>query len=129
MTHPAGFYFKKAKRGTTLMEARAQAHIAFDRLWKSGTMTRAAAYQWLASTLNLPTKICHIGWMGEKLCREVVRACNASDIDEIVKQYEQIIHAARVSGARRPVAVRRRPPRIVDADGWGEDGDDFDRAR
>lgn len=42
-------------------KARAQAHQAFDRIWRSGRMTRAAAYAGLALHLSKTRDDCHIG--------------------------------------------------------------------
>lgn len=65
---PAG---AKTKRGRT------EAHKAFDRLWKSGQMTRRAAYQWLADQLGIPASDCHISFMDGSTAYRVVRVCQA----------------------------------------------------
>lgn len=53
--------------------ARIEAHAAFDRLWKTGLMSRSAAYRWLASRLGLTADQCHIGRFDEATCRKVVK--------------------------------------------------------
>ena len=46
-------------------KARVAAHAAFDALWKSGRMTRSAAYAALASALQIDAKDCHMKLMDE----------------------------------------------------------------
>ncbi len=53
----------------TLRALRSRAHGLFDPLWKSGTMKRKEAYQWLAGELGIEFKKCHIGWFDEPRCR------------------------------------------------------------
>ena len=40
---------------------RSRAHLLFDRIWKSGRMSRTAAYTLLASRLGIDVQKCHIG--------------------------------------------------------------------
>lgn len=54
--------------------ARVKAHQALDRLWKSGTMSRAAAYRWLATVLELPPEEAHIAKLDAAQCARVVQA-------------------------------------------------------
>ncbi|WP_313004806.1 zinc-finger-containing protein [Brevundimonas sp.] len=63
---PAG---KRTKRGRT------DAHKAFDRIWKSGDMTRKSAYAWLAEKLGVPAKDCHISFMDGDTAYRVVSIC------------------------------------------------------
>lgn len=37
-----------------------KAHLAFDRIWKTGRMTRSAAYRWLARELGVPASEAHM---------------------------------------------------------------------
>ena len=58
-----------------LREAKKLAHLFFDRLWKSDSMKRKEAYQWLADKLDIPVKSCHIGMFDVEQCNKVVRLC------------------------------------------------------
>lgn len=53
------------------------AHEAFDPLWKSGRMKRAAAYQWLADLMELTRDETHIGMFDIPECMKVIAICNA----------------------------------------------------
>lgn len=59
----------------TLREAKKAAHAWFDPLWKKTTRSRNKAYKWLAETLGISGRVCHIGYMDVEQCREVVRVC------------------------------------------------------
>lgn len=52
-------------------ELASRAHVAFDWLWKSGAMSRSAAYRWLAKEFDLPSGRAHIGRMPRDLLREI----------------------------------------------------------
>lgn len=54
---------------------RIRAHAAFDPMWKSGSMTRSAAYAWLRTATGLTAEQCHMSWMGEWELRMVLAAC------------------------------------------------------
>jgi hypothetical protein len=54
------------------------AHAAFDPLWRSGNMTRKAAYAWLRDQLGITDRECHMGWMGDDLLRRVVEVCEGA---------------------------------------------------
>lgn len=56
---------------------RRQAHTVFDRIWRSGTVTRSAAQRWLAKELRIPVKDCHFSYMRVKTLRRVVQLCDA----------------------------------------------------
>lgn len=56
----------------SLRRLKQEAHAAFDPLWRSGDMTRAQAYSWLAQHLGVSDNNCHIGMMDEDGCRAVV---------------------------------------------------------
>lgn len=58
-----------------LRSLRHQAHEAFDPKWKSGGMTRSAAYAWLAKELAAPNGRVHMGEMNEGECRRVIEVC------------------------------------------------------
>lgn len=60
-----------------LRKAKQEAHAAFDPLWKSRTMTRKLAYQWLADAMGISFDNCHIGMFDVDGCRAVVAAVKA----------------------------------------------------
>ena len=60
-----------------LRRKRIDAHRAFDRLWKSGLMTKKQAYLWLQAKLDLPEREAHIGKFSLFRCEEVIRLCNS----------------------------------------------------
>jgi zinc-finger-containing domain len=70
----------KAAPGSELARARVAAHAAFDPLWKSGTMSRRSAYDWLAIQLHLPVSACHMVLFDVAMCQRVVAVCAASDV-------------------------------------------------
>ena len=53
------------------------AHTVFDRLWRSGDVTRSAAQRWLASELGIPSRQCHFSLMQAEMLMEAVRICDA----------------------------------------------------
>jgi hypothetical protein len=74
MDRPDPFKLPRAKiRHPDVIAARERAHAAFDQLWKSGRMTRDAAYAWLCSVMKLPPREAHIGKMHIEQCDKVVR--------------------------------------------------------
>lgn len=62
-----------------LRRAKSAAHAAFDPLWKTGSMSRAQAYSWLAKELGVAPQNCHIGMFNVDQCRAVVSLINARD--------------------------------------------------
>lgn len=60
-----------------LRKAKQAAHAAFDPLWKSRQMTRAAAYAWLAEQLGISVSNCHIGMFDVDGCKAVIAAVQA----------------------------------------------------
>lgn len=62
----------------SLRRLKQKAHAAFDPLWRSGDMTRAEAYSWLARHLGVSENNCHIGMMDEDGCRAVVHILRSS---------------------------------------------------
>lgn len=66
-----------------LRRAKAEAHQAFDPLWKAKMArdevtqkkARNAAYKWLAEQMGLPRKETHIGMFDVDQCRRVVELC------------------------------------------------------
>lgn len=60
-----------------LRKAKTAAHAAFDPLWRSGGMSRRAAYAWLASQLGVAPQNCHIGMFDVDTCHAVCAAVKA----------------------------------------------------
>lgn len=56
-----------------LRELRKQAHHEFDKLYKSGIMSRQEAYHWLAYMVSAPLSKAHIGYLGEYYCDVVIK--------------------------------------------------------
>lgn len=48
-------------------------HHKFDQLWKSGRMSRSAAYCWLARQMKMNSKDAHIEFFDLKQCAKVIR--------------------------------------------------------
>jgi hypothetical protein len=68
---------------SVLRAAKSAAHREFDKIWRSGRMSRTNAYAWLARQLRIPAHQCHIGMFDEDMCARVIAAC--SDDFEVVK--------------------------------------------
>ncbi len=59
-----------------LRNKRIRAHKAFDRLWKSGLMTKWQAYKWLQATFGLSEDEAHIGMFNDSMCERVIAECS-----------------------------------------------------
>lgn len=63
-----------------LRQAKQDAHVAFDELWKRttpvGSFDRYGAYTWLAWQLGIDRAECHIGMFDVETCRRVVEVCS-----------------------------------------------------
>lgn len=57
-----------------LRALRNTAHHYFDRLYKTGIMSKQDAYQWLANTIAAPMSQAHIGYLSEYYCKIVIEA-------------------------------------------------------
>lgn len=57
-----------------LRQMRIQLHFEFDKLWKSGSMTRDEAYSWLSKELGLPSRLSHIRYLKEDQCNNIMEA-------------------------------------------------------
>ena len=55
---------------------RMEAREAFNRLWKSGMMSRTAAYHWLQVQMGLPPEEAHIAKFSEWRCEQVIQLCS-----------------------------------------------------
>ncbi len=56
-------------------EARTRAKAAFNPLWRSKSMRRSEAYEWLAGKLGIALPQCHIGWFDIVMCHRVLEVC------------------------------------------------------
>lgn len=57
-----------------LRQMRSRCHKALDPLWQRGAMTRQQAYAWLAKTLQIDVKHCHIGHFRFDRARQAIEA-------------------------------------------------------
>ncbi len=57
--------------------ARIGAHVVFDRLWKTGLMSRVGAYKWMAGITGLEQEKAHIGMFKESQCNLVIKRAEA----------------------------------------------------
>ena len=55
-----------------LRSLRRTAHSYFDRLYKTGIMSKQDAYLWLSDLLQSPLSEAHIGYLGEYYCKQVI---------------------------------------------------------
>ncbi|MGL6141541.1 MAG: zinc-finger-containing protein, partial [Enterobacterales bacterium] len=55
-----------------LRKAKSLAHRAFDDIWRDKHMSRSQAYSWLAESLGIEKKDCHIGMFDVDMCMRVV---------------------------------------------------------
>lgn len=58
-----------------LRKMKSFAHREFDPLWKSGKMSRHAAYKLLAERMKIDGSLCHIGMFSPAQCGQVVDIC------------------------------------------------------
>lgn len=49
---------------------------AFDRLWRSGLMTKKEAYQWMQTEFGLHEEQAHIAQFGAYMCDRLICACD-----------------------------------------------------
>lgn len=54
-----------------LRQDRSRAHSLFDPLWKSGRMSRGAAYRALADAMGIDRARCHMSWFDQEECQQV----------------------------------------------------------
>ena len=59
-----------------LRHKRIEAHKVFDRMWRSGLMTKGQAYKWIQTKFYLNEKQAHIGMFSEYMCNQLIAACN-----------------------------------------------------
>lgn len=56
----------------TLRAMRMRCHDKFDKLWKTGEMSRHEAYKWMQDVLNIPAEDAHIGMFDEDRCKKLL---------------------------------------------------------
>jgi len=69
---PMGTLANKALR-----QKRREAHLALNRLWEYGYMSKKEAYRWLQLQLGLPEAEAHIARFSEYRCEQVIRLCGS----------------------------------------------------
>ncbi|WP_369675649.1 zinc-finger-containing protein [Klebsiella pneumoniae] len=57
-------------------EARKLCKEPFERIWRTGVMSRSEAYEWLASKMGIPQQECHFGWFTAEQCNLAMAHCN-----------------------------------------------------
>ena len=60
-----------------LRQKRREAHLALNRLWEYGCMSKKEAYRWLQVQLGLPESEAHIAHFSEFRCEQVIRLCSS----------------------------------------------------
>ncbi|PHM37141.1 zinc-finger-containing protein [Xenorhabdus innexi] len=62
-----------ADKETRAARNRCKPH--FERIWKSGKLTRTDAYKWLAEKLGINPGECHFGWFDAEMCHKAESIC------------------------------------------------------
>lgn len=84
-THSGGRKPKGRLAKAKLRKLKIAAHAAFDPLWWAAARIRGwsisearnKAYEWLAKSMGIEQKDCHIGMFNEEQCLEVIEICAA----------------------------------------------------
>ena len=86
--------FKDGKPMGSLADAklrliRVRTHKCFDSLWQGNfyIMTRTQAYEWLAESLNINIKDCHIGLFDTEMCKKVIELSRICYNKALTKHY------------------------------------------
>ena len=53
-------------------KARQTAHFFFDKTWRTGKMSRSAAYRALAREMKMKTRECHISYFDKDQCAKAI---------------------------------------------------------
>lgn len=61
------------------MILKTAAHLAMDRIWRSGAAPREKVRVWLSNQLRIPPDRCHMGQLTEDELRRVVEVCQRSN--------------------------------------------------
>jgi ssDNA-binding Zn-finger/Zn-ribbon topoisomerase 1 len=59
-----------------LRHKRILAHKSFDRLWKSGLMTKWQAYKWMQAKFGLSSEQAHIAKFSDFMCDQLIAMCD-----------------------------------------------------
>jgi hypothetical protein len=86
---------------------RSRAHLAFDPLWKYGSMSRSEAYKKLADYMDLDLDECHIGMFRFEQCWKVL-----DFVESVSVRFEKEVVSMSALSAIGP-SRKMRPPRIV----------------
>lgn len=84
--HRGGYLPKGRVAKAELRKLKIEAHRLFDRFWRAAIKLRGwsqhdarkAAYQWLADSMGIEVKLCHIGMFDEAQTRQVIEICLSS---------------------------------------------------
>lgn len=104
--NPLGFMANKETR-----KLRADVHHLLDRIWKSGYISRARTYDWLAGVLELEQPTCHIAELTAeqlKTALDLIERYITQHVQRI-KQFEQGNHAKPYNEARADRSSSRSP--------------------
>ncbi len=55
-----------------LRHKRIEAHHIFDRIWKSGILTKKNAYRWIQDKFQMTEQQAHIGYFSEYMCDQLI---------------------------------------------------------
>lgn len=61
---------------SSLRRKRRDTHIALQKLWEHGLMTRKEAYRWLQTQMGLTAEDTHIAKFSEQRCEQVIQLCH-----------------------------------------------------
>ena len=61
---------------SSLRRKRRDAHIALQKLWDHGLMTRKEAYRWLQTQMGLTAEDTHIAKFSVQRCEQVIQLCH-----------------------------------------------------
>ncbi|UAG58564.1 hypothetical protein Kaya_027 [Pseudomonas phage Kaya] len=85
--HPGTFIPLGRMADRTTRQLRTKAHNEFDRLWQTGLMSRAKAYNWLANQLGIDPSECHISWLSKDQLKDVATL----SADYLANNYEALM--------------------------------------
>ena len=106
--HPGTFIPLGRMADRTTRQLRTKAHNEFDRLWQTGLMSRAKAYNWLANQLGIDPSDCHISWLSKDLLIDVATL----SADYLANNYEALMRRKVKNDAKQ----QRREERTINAE-------------
>ena len=62
---------------------RRDAHVALEKLWLEGHMTKSDAYRWMRTQMGIPETDAHIGKFSEYRCEQLIRLCSHFGVQEL----------------------------------------------